>query len=86
MNIHNKNILRDTITLHRSNLSNRGIRPNPAAIAAKAQKIKNFIENGGVDEGGLIALVAPDPGLTRIFFRGWRIADFNSLITEISNL
>jgi len=79
------NPLIESIERHKEFLSNTGTRPLISHIREKSQQIINYYSDPTQD-CGLIALVAPDPYLSVIYFKGWKVADFERLIIELQDL
>lgn len=69
-------------------MSNPGTQPTVADIKEKAQALIDFINNPNPIkvEVGLIAIVAPDDGTLREFFKGWKTENFERLALEIANV
>ena len=74
------------ININKNILSNTGTRPLVSAIIQKAQNIVNFASDVSTEEPGLICIVAPSPGMSAQYFKGWKVEDFERLATELENL
>ena len=79
------NSLTVSIEQHKEFLSNTGTRPLISHIREKSQQIINYYSDPNED-CGLIALIAPSPYLSTLYFKGWKVADFERLIIELQNL
>ena len=74
------------ININKDILSNTGTRPLVSAIIQKAQNIVNFASDITTEEPGLICIVAPSPGMSAQYFKGWKVEDFERLAIELENL
>jgi len=72
-----------SIEQHKNEMSNAGTRPLVSAIIQKAQDIVGDPSNVN---SGTIAIAAPAPTLASQYFKGWKVADFERLATELENL
>jgi hypothetical protein len=79
------NSLTESIEQHKEFLSNTGTRPLISHIQEKSQQIINYYSDP-TQECGLIALIAPDLYLSTLYFKGWKVKDFERLIIELQNL
>ena len=71
----------------KQNLSNSGTRPLVRDIIQKAKDIVGFITNTNSDNSGHIALAAPcGSDLLSLYFKGWKVKDFERLAIELENL
>ena len=72
----------------KNTLSNPGTRPLVSAIKQKAQNIVDFLNDSGFapDGDGLIAIATPSSDLISLYFKGWKVEDFERLATELENL
>ena len=74
------------ININKNILSNAGTRPLVSAIIQKAQNIVNFALDNSIEDPGLICIVAPSPQMPALYFKGWKVEDFERLTTELENL
>lgn len=74
------------ININKDILSNTGTRPLVSAIIQKAQNIVNFASDNFIEDPGLICIVAPSPEMPAMYFKGWKVADFERLAIELENL
>jgi len=83
------NLINDIIycvNINKNDLSNTGTRPLVSVIIQKAQNIVNFALDNSIGDPGLICIVAPSPEMPAQYFKGWKVADFERLVTELENL